>query len=524
MENQLKLKYGDFFKDLLVYEKALFPCLELYLKTYSIEMKKGELISLIHQVKEISKKKLKQKIKQKHRERFCQLIEKIVTNFEDEDLNNGILDNYGIFQLYLSSIISHLAKESEDMKINSKLIKSYFAAINNFIQNKYGEEYLELIERIGLLKINEPKDITSQTDAIYKASIIIQNMHSNELNKSISAYILSDYNKFEKYNVNFPEINPCKLDSFKEDLKHLNKLFIIINRMEKYPDKNRLSFFREFKGQNGFLDSINIILCGMNKAKLLNLNDEIQDAELTKEFINLLKEENKDLSSENKKLKYDLEVKINEVNNSKNEISSMETIITDLQKKINGLKINLSEKNKELKEKENNYNSLFSQLALTSQKLNDTESKINYFRHREFCGKIEYYFFNILSSKGKLQINEELKNTNTNKIDLLINKINEEYPNYFKQIANKGIDYQNFLYKVNNFRIKNNEDCHDKTNIDLKSIVKALNDFYENDFDFEKHIKYMVNNFEYFEYYLLNDKFFIDDRLYTIFQQKEKNL
>lgn len=357
MENQHKLKYGDFFNDLLEYEKALFPCLELYLKTYSIEIKKGELISLIYQVKDNSKKKSKQKIKikPKHKERFCQLIEKIANNFEDADLNNGILDNYGLFQLYLSSIISHLAKESEDMEINKKYIESYFAAINNFIQKKYGEEYLELIELIGLLKINELKGITSPTDAMYKASIIIQNMHSNELNKSISAYILNDYKKFEKYNINFPEINPCKLDSFKENLKHLNELFIIIKRIEKYPNKNRFSFFREFKNQNGFLESINIILCGMNKTKLLNLYDEIQDVELTKEFINLLKEKNKELAAENKKLKSDLEIKINEANISKNELSSMENIIIDLQKKITGLKTDLSEKNKELKEKEKNY-------------------------------------------------------------------------------------------------------------------------------------------------------------------------
>jgi len=354
MENKYKLKYGDFFNDLLEYEEALFLCLEIYLKTYSTKIKKKELISLIHQVKDNSKKKSKQKIKQKNKERFCQLIEKIVINFEDEELNNDILDNYGIFQLYLSSIISNLAKENEDKKVNKKLIESYFNVINNFIQKKYGEEYLKLLELIGLLKINELKDIkiTSPINAIYKASIIIQNMHPNELNKSISAYILNDYKKFENYNINFPEINPCKLDSFKEDLKHLNKLFIIINRMEKYADKNRYNFFIEFKNQNEFLESINIILCGMNKTKLINLNDEMQDAELTKEFINLLQEKNKELSNENNKLKCDLEIKTNEAIDSKNELSSMEDIITDLQKKINGLELDLSKKNEELKEKE----------------------------------------------------------------------------------------------------------------------------------------------------------------------------
>ena len=354
MENKYKLKYGDFFNDLLEYEEALFLCLELYLKAYSIEIKKKELVSLIHKVKDNFKKKSKQKIKQKHKERFCQLIEKIVINFEDEDLNNGILDNYGIFQLYLSSIISNLAKENEDKKINKKLIESYFNVINNFIQKKYGEEYLKLLEIIGLLKINDLKDIniTSPINAIYKASIIIQNMHPNELNKSVSAYILNDYKKFENYNINFPQINPCKLDLFKEDLKHLNKLFTVINRMEKYPDKNRYNFFIEFKNQNEFLESINIILCGMNKTKLINLNDEMQDVELTKEFINLLQEKNKELSNENKKLKCDLEIKTNEANNSKNELSSMEDIITDLQKKITGLELDLSKKNEELKEKE----------------------------------------------------------------------------------------------------------------------------------------------------------------------------
>ena len=34
----------------------------------------------------------------------------------------------------------------------------------------------------------------------------------------------------------------------------------------------------------------------------------------------------------------------------------------------------------------------------------------------------------------------------------------------------------------------------------------------------------MEQNFEYFGSYVFDEKFYIDDRLYTIFQEKEKNI
>ena len=79
------------------------------------------------------------------------------------------------------------------------------------------------------------------------------------------------------------------------------------------------------------------------------------------------------------------------------------------------------------------------------------------------------------------------------------------------------------FYKINYFRITNNSECHDKSTISLMSLTKTLNQFFSNEFDFSKHLEFMVNNFDQLKYYLFNDGFLLDDMLYSIFQEREKN-
>ena len=193
-----QFKYDKSFSDFLEYEPALFLCLKVYLNINSIVIKEEKLIPLICQVKDNIKRESKQKIKKQHPERFCSLIEKIVINFEDEDLKNNILDNYGICQLYLASIISHLAKEKENKRIdNPKDIEYYFSVILNFIKKNFDEEYNEILEIIEVFNKDEIKDITLLSNAIFKASILIQNIHPMELNASINSFVLQNYKLYQ---------------------------------------------------------------------------------------------------------------------------------------------------------------------------------------------------------------------------------------------------------------------------------------------------------------------------------------
>ena len=385
-----QFKYDKSFSDFLEYEPALFLCLKVYLNINSIVIKKEKLIPLICQVKDNIKRESKQKIKKQHQERFSSSIEKIVINFEDDDLKNNILDNYGICQLYLASIISHLAKEKENKRIdNPKDIEYYFSVILNFIKKNFDEEYNEILEIIEVFNKDEIKDITLLSNAIFKASILIQNIHPMELNASINSFILQNYKIYEDYNLKFNVDTPYNLDSFKTQYKKIKNLLNVINKIEKYKIKNRLDFFYKFQNQDEYLESINIILKGMDKEPLSDLKNDMQDMDLIEEKINFLQEKNKNLSDENKKL-------IKKASELNEKISKVGKELIDLKERIKKLNGELFDKNKEIQKKTKEYNDLFTQYTSNVISLNQIEIKLNNYLHRESCAKIEKFFLILL--------------------------------------------------------------------------------------------------------------------------------
>ena len=138
--------------------------------------------------------------------------------------------------------------------------------------------------------------------------------------------------------------------------------------------------------------------------------------------------------------------------------------INDLTKKINDLEVDLNNKIDEIKKLKNKNKVLTDQLLEVNLSLNHAEKKIENHLPQKVCSKIENYFYNILSPTSRQQVDKELGDKKKFKIDVYISKINEEYPKYFTKIKNEGIDYTNFLYYINTFRLKNNEECHDNTN------------------------------------------------------------
>ena len=504
------LKYPVFFGDLLIFNNALVLCLKTYLKMHLLEIKKNELISLLFQVKENMTKEKPKKLKIEFHQIFSELIENVVSNFKNEDLNVGIIDNYGLAQLSLCSMCTQWIKTKEEVHLDKKEIERIFFSINNFVKREFGDSFFQLIKFLGIYDLDNVKLIISPRDAIIKASLIIKNIHPYELNSSLNSFILKKLDKYELLGLTSLEITAVEKKQFIEKFENILNLLIVAQRMEKYKDKNRWDFFNEFKGENKFLSQINIILLYMKKAPLLNLTSENQDLDLVIQKNEYLIQKNKELSEENTKALQDVE-----------ELYSKVSIFKT---KVEGLENELINKKVVIKKMQENVDNLSNQLLEVNLALNESRDKINYHLHRKVCLKVENYFYNIISPEGRKIIDKELLDKKKLKIDAFLEKINEEYPKYFSEIEKEGIDYATFLYKINYFRKKNNSECHDKTKVNYNSIIKTLNKYFENSFDFKKHFDFMAKNFEGFKDYIFDfdESFSPEIELYTTFQKKEE--
>ena len=186
------LKYPVFFGDLLIFNNALVLCLKTYLKMHLLEIKKNELISLLFQVKENMTKEKPKKLKIEFHQIFSELIENVVSNFKNEDLNVGIIDNYGLAQLSLCSMCTQWIKTKEEVHLDKKEIERIFFSINNFVKREFGDSFFQLIKFLGIYDLDNVKLIISPRDAIIKASLIIKNIHPYELNSSLNSFILKN--------------------------------------------------------------------------------------------------------------------------------------------------------------------------------------------------------------------------------------------------------------------------------------------------------------------------------------------
>ena len=172
------------------------------------------------------------------------------------------------------------------------------------------------------------------------------------------------------------------------------------------------------------------------------------------------------------------------------------------------------------------YKELSNELLEINVQLNQANTKINNHLHRKICRRVEQYFYHIVSPLGREKINQELNSNNNisnhkSKIDIYIQIIEEEYPHYFKKIKNEGIDFSSFLYKINYFRKKNNEEFLDKEKVSFNSTIKNLNDYFDNKFDFKKHFDFMDKNFAKFKVFIFDENEVLGEEIYENFQKKE---
>ena len=115
MKRIYKEKYNQILKDYFNIADKTVSILKEYFNYNFISNSPNDLISGIYEIKKI--KKIRKKLMNDFNEEFCLLIENIIDNFKEEDLNNLILDNYAIMQLFLCIVfLPYIKKEKTDRR------------------------------------------------------------------------------------------------------------------------------------------------------------------------------------------------------------------------------------------------------------------------------------------------------------------------------------------------------------------------------------------------------------------------
>ena len=120
-------------------------------------------------------------------EAFCRLIESIVSNSENEDLIKGVIDNYVVAQIFLSTILVQWINKTNPEFLSKNDVENLFKDILSFINEEYGTSYIKILELLKIYKtdkINEQKPLP--LNAINNAAIIIKNLHPNQFKLTIN--------------------------------------------------------------------------------------------------------------------------------------------------------------------------------------------------------------------------------------------------------------------------------------------------------------------------------------------------
>lgn len=498
------------FLNLLRKKDILILPLQMYLQMHSHDSLPKDFMQSILLIKNVKRKKMKLEF----HEIFSQLIEDITFNLKKEDIEKDIFDNFAIVQIFLVSIVVQWIYTKNEIKLSKKQIQNALNPILAFIKSYYGNSYINIMSVLELFKEDEiKKDKPSSIEVMKSTANIIKNFHPIDFDILLSSYYINNYKEISQYKIEFPKIASSK-KPIKELFSNILANLLIIKGMHKYKVKSRLNFFFEFKDENYLLPQINDILLKTGRKKLINLVNMYEDEDLVKEKIQYLISKVKESKEYNTKIMQELEMKIRRG-------AELNRKISDLKMQINILSNELKYNKIKLGKSQKINDNLLNEILNLNQGLNESETKRNNYSFRESCRKIEEYFFNIITPHGRNEIINLYKKINNPKINLICDKINEEYPLIFEEIKKNSIDWKNFLINVSTFRKENNNEIHDKTKINSISLTTTLNNYFDKRFDFGKPLNYFIKNFYNFNNYLFNEDCEVED-FSEIFQKKEK--
>lgn len=510
-------KYGQILEKYFKNASRTVKILEEYYKINSISNKPSDLISGINKIKKMKKKR--KKLANEFNEGFCLIVENIVENFKVEDTKKLILDNYAIAQLnFCAFLVPYINKEKIDKD-------SIYNPILHIIETEYGNDFINILKLIN--EFNE--DVTtsnncSPNDIIKNASVLINNFFPEKFNDSINIFNLNNYDVMKKYNINLEKIKPEKKENFKKIFNTIYKTIDVFIRI-KNRIISRYDFFNIFKGEDEkeYLPIINHFLKNIKLKELKSLSIDTDDTDLLKERISILIKEKEKNKEENEKLISELDEQINKNYELKNEITNLKEELEKCEKSREQILNNLSSKKAQIKTLEENYNIISNELIDLNQKLLEAQDSIKYYHHRDCCKRIEDYFYNIISPNNREKIEKELNlNNEKKKIDLLIEKIKEEYSKYLSNLLKNGIDLVSFLKDINNFRKKINIQLHDKYKTNKETLIETLTKYYNDKINFKNTLSYMYKNFVNFVEYSFDPDYIFEINLYDSFESKRK--
>ena len=535
MNKIFSAKYGQILQKYFKNASRTVKILEEYFKINSISNKPKDLISGIKKIRKI--KKTRKNLTNDFNEGFCLIIENIIDNFKDEDIGKFILDNYAITQLNLCAFLVPYIRSEKIEKDN------IFNPIICIIKTEYGNDFINILKFINVFNeeiITKNSPIPTPNDIIKNAGSLINNFYPEKFNDSLNIYYLHNFDSLKKYNINFEILKPGEKGNFQKIFNDIYKIIYVFERIKKRKI-TRYDFCNIFKGEDEkeYLPVVNHFLKNikLKELKSFNENDD-NDNELLKERISILIEEKEKKKEENKQLISELDEEIKENIELKKEIVILKEQLKKLEIKNEKIFKNLSSKKAQIKTLQKSYDTISNELIDLNQKLLEAQDSINnsnfklknfksrngrYYHHRDCCKKIEEYFYNIISPNNRSKIEKELNlNNGKKKIDLIIEKIKEEYSEYLSKLLNNGIDLVSFLQNINYFRKKINAQLHDKNKTNKETLIDTLTKYYDGKINFKIPLNYMYNNFKNFVEYSFDPDYQLEIELYNSFKLQRK--
>ena len=289
-------------------------------------------------------------------------------------------------------------------------------------------------------------------------------------NNRVHSFLYSKAVDYEQYTIVLPNLENNEgqnISVIKENLNQIETALNILKETETFQCHERFYYFRKYKNKDKFvLEIINNILKIKKKSILVSLDEYTIDlaeeeieyfkASLQKkneEFIDIMKINNeKEKELENFKLD---NAKLQEESNKiKEEAIRLQNKLNDKEKLYKTKLDEIKSLNGKIQVNVNETKLLISQIDSAKLDLKNEKDKIKGIQRRDINSKIfEYFYFSVPENLRIAKEKEKEKKTkkklsNAQKIELILNNMQTNYPNYFEHIKSKKIDLKDFLFSL----------------------------------------------------------------------------
>ena len=361
------------------------------------------------------------------------------------------------------------------------------------------DEYNNILIELGLI-VKEAKAYKEKIEHYFQ---MIYFLDVQQLNNNIASFLLKNSIKYSMPEIQLPDLknqNNEDYDKLEYQLKYIANVLKIINESKTALVHERFIYYEKYKGNEEYLDIINLILSKKGKKPLKSL---IQiDNEVNNEFIAYLQNRIDEQDDELLKMKNGYK---NLKDLSKEYISKCEQLENDLENAhnyITSLKDNIQKKKEDKKqlaqkvEEQNNIiiyyekrkNELEEIKQVYKKKFEKEEKKSLGAKCRDVDRKIINYFYFSLSEEDRKKIEDSLNKDKKvkekkspsykKKIRLIMENLKNKFNNYYSYMFNNKIDIEKVLSSLLNQKDFYNDLVHDL--ITKEEYIKSKNEFGKN--------------------------------------------